>query len=169
MLSHSQLAQSASLPPWCDARQRVLSETASNRRVQHQRIVGSLTPMLSVMWSGCRSVSCQQPDHPSRCHSGARLFCGEEMRHSTAWGGDALASGCAYSSFLGDRQTTLLCRPAEICPASKTSCYTAHACSILFSGILLTPDSDCAVLPSGVPRSRALGCVASHVHEVMLF
>lgn len=44
--------------------------------------------MVSVIWSTCRSVSCQQANHPSRCHPSARLFCGDknEAQH-TAWAG----------------------------------------------------------------------------------
>lgn len=86
-----------------------------------------------------------------------------EAQHSLGGGTHSHLGVLTLPSWF-DRQTTLLCRPPEICPACKTSCYTAHACSILFSGILLTPDSDCAVLPlwgteiqgagmCGVPRT----------------
>lgn len=99
----------------------------SSRRVQHQRIVDSLTPC-------CRS--CGQfadlylANNPSRCHPGARLFCGEkEAQHSL--GGDAPSHLCVLT--LPSWSTTLLCRPAETCLACEPSFRVTQRMHVLYS------------------------------------
>ena len=103
----------------------------SNRRVQHQRIVDSLTPC-------CRS--CGQfadlylANNPSRCHPGARLFCGEkEAQHSL--GGDAPSHLCVLT--LPSWSTTLICRPAETCLACEPFFRVTQHMHVLYS--FLTP------------------------------
>lgn len=94
-----------SQPPWDDARQRGLSETAQQPPSPTPANRWQLAALLSVMWPACRSVSCQQSTHQGVIRALVCFVGRSEAQHSTALSrgggaGSALMSGVLTLSSL---------------------------------------------------------------------